>query len=381
MSRVVEHCDVLIVGGGIMGCAAALGLARRGKSVILLERDQAGTRASAVNFGGVRRHGRNLAEIPLSLRARQIWTDLQSLIGIDGEFTATGHLRIARTAADIDLLRQHLLAVAPLGLELEYLERGDLVRRFPWLGPAALAATYCADDGQANPRLVAPAFAAAARNAGTNLIEQAEVIEGRYESGNFNLRLRDGRLFAAPILVNAAGAWADRIAGWFDEPVVLKPEIPQILVTEPVHHKIGPVLGVVGGDLYLRQIDRGNIVFGGGEGRPNVDFTRSRPLPDVSRRAAAMAIRIVPEIARLNIIRSWTGVDGDTIDGSPVVGASETHPGLYHAFGFCGHGFQLGPAVGAVLTELVADGASETDISGLGIGRLRPAPLSDAGSG
>ena len=223
MSRAVQRSDVLIVGGGIMGCATALGLARRGKSVTLLERDQAGTRASAVNFGGVRRHGRNLAEIPLSLRARHIWSDLGSLIGIDGEFTATGHLRIARTAADIDVLRNHLAAAAPLGLKLEYLDRDDLLRRFPWLGPAALAATFCADDGQANPRQVAPAFAAAARDAGANLVEQAEVVDGRYESGSFTLRLKDGRLYAAAVLVNAAGAWADRIAGWFDEPVALKP--------------------------------------------------------------------------------------------------------------------------------------------------------------
>lgn len=387
MSRRAQACDVLIVGGGIMGCATALHLARRGKFVILLERDRAGMRASAVNFGGVRRHGRNLAEIPLSLRARQIWADLKSLIGIDGEFAPTGHLRIARNADDIGVLRTHLEAVAPLGLKLEFLDRADLERRFPWLGAAAIAATFCANDGQANPRLVAPAFAAAARDAGAGLTENAEVAEGWYASGDFNLRLRDGRHFTAPVLVNAAGAWADRVAGWFDDHVALKPEIPQILVTEPAPYRIHPVLGVIGGDLYLRQIDRGNIIFGGGEGRPNADFTRSRPLPEISRRAAAMAIRIVPEIARLNIIRSWTGVDGDTTDGSPVIGASESHPGLFHAFGFCGHGFQLGPAVGAVLAELIADGQSQTDISGLGIGRFRltrtdrAAPVSDAGSG
>ena len=381
MSRAIQGCDVLIVGGGIMGCATALYLARRGKHVILLERDRAGTRASAVNFGGVRRHGRNIAEIPLSLRAREIWGDLKALIGIDGEFAPHGHLRIARNAGDIEILQNHLGAVGPLGLKLEFLDRADLARRFPWLGLAALAATFCADDGQANPRLVAPAFVQAARNAGATMVENAEVIEGWYASGDFNLRLRDGRHFTAPVLVNAAGAWADKIAGWFDEHVALKPEIPQILVTEPVPYRIHPVLGVIGGDLYLRQIDRGNIIFGGGEGRPNADFTRSRPLPEVSRRATAMAIRIVPEIAKLNIIRSWTGVDGDTTDGSPVIGASESHPGLFHAFGFCGHGFQLGPAVGAVLAELIANGRSETDIAGLGIGRFRSQTLSDAGSG
>ena len=79
--------DILVIGGGIVGCATALHLVKRGKSVILLERDQAGMRASGVNFGGVRQHGRATAELPLSRRARGIWGNLRSLIGIDGDLS------------------------------------------------------------------------------------------------------------------------------------------------------------------------------------------------------------------------------------------------------------------------------------------------------
>ena len=120
------------------GCAAALNLAKRGKSVTLLERDQAGTRAaSAVNFGGVRRHGRNIAgnsarsapggsgRPPVPDRYRR---------GVHSD-RACSH-RPQRD--DIDTLRSHLAAVAPLGLQLEFLDRADLGRRFPWLGSAAM---------------------------------------------------------------------------------------------------------------------------------------------------------------------------------------------------------------------------------------------------
>jgi sarcosine oxidase subunit beta len=112
------------------------------------------------------------------------------------------------------------------------------------------------------------------------------------------------------------------------------------------------------------------VIFGGGEGRANAGHTRSRPLPEVAAKAAAQVCRIVPGVAGLNIIRSWTGVDGDTADGSPVIGPSTAVPGLFHAFGFCGHGFQLGPGVGAVLAELIVAGRSDTDIHGLGIARF-----------
>lgn len=385
--------DVLVIGGGIVGCATALHLAKRGKSVILLERDQPGIRASGVNFGGVRQHGRAVAEIPLSRRARQIWGNLAALIGIDGDFIPTGHLRLARKPEDIDVLEAHRAEAGELGLAIDFLDRAALKQAYPWIGDTVVAATFCAEDGHANPRLVAPAFAAAAQVAGAELHEFAEVAEAWYANSQFHLRINDGRHFAAPVLVNAAGAWAATIAGWFDEAITLRPEVPQVLVTEPTSYRIKPVLGVIGGDLYLRQTLRGNILFGGGEGRANEGFTRSRPLPDVTRQATAMAIRLVPMIAHLPVIRSWTGVDGYTTDGSPVVGPSETHPGLFHAFGFCGHGFQLGPAVGAVLSELIVDGRSDTPIEGLSIGRFRvkpetaveenasePAAISDAGS-
>jgi sarcosine oxidase subunit beta len=361
--------DVIVIGGGIVGCSTALHVARKGQSVILLERDQAGIRASGVNFGGVRQHGRALAEIPLSFRSRAIWAELESLIGTDGEFTVTGHMRLARKEADITILQQHLQAVSEYGLKLEFLDRADLDHRFPWLGPHIIAATHCPSDGQANPRLISPAFAAAARNAGATVIEGAEVIAAERDS-DFRVETRDGRRFEAPLLVNAAGAWADTVASWFGERVTLVPEVPQVMVTEPAPYRFQPVLGVVGGDLYFRQIPRGNVIFGGGQGRANAGHTRSKPLPDISAKAAAEAARIVPEIRHLNIIRSWTGVDGDTEDGSPIVGPSATTPGLFHAFGFCGHGFQLGPGVGAVLAELIVDGRSDTDIHGLGIARF-----------
>jgi sarcosine oxidase subunit beta len=363
--------DVLVIGGGIAGSATALHLAKRGKSVTLLERDEPGLRASGVNFGGVRQHGRAAAEIPLSRRARTIWGNLRHLIGIDGDFIQTGHLRLARQEADIDVLLEHQHKAASLGLTLDFIDREDLQRQYPWLGDGVLAATYCAEDGHANPRLVAPAFAAAAEAAGAVIHDYADVAEGWYANGQFHLRSRDSRHFAAPILVNAAGAWAATIAGWFDEPVTLTSEVPQVMVTEPTAYRIKPVIGVIGGDLYLRQTLRGNILFGGGEGRLKDGFNRSRPLPDISRRTAAQAAQLVPLLANLSVIRSWSGIDGDTTDGSPIVGASETHPGLYHAFGFCGHGFQLGPAVGAVLSELIVDGKSETLIDGLSIGRFR----------
>lgn len=393
-SRLSLKSDAIVIGGGIVGCATALQLARRGRKVTLLERDQAGMRASGVNFGGVRQNGRDLRELPIAMRAQRMWDDLPGLIGFDGEFRATGNLRLASDEERAAQLDRFFTDASAKGLGLVRLERAELKSRFPWLSAKPIRGVLCPSDGHANPRLVGPAFAFAAQEAGATLIERAEITEGWYANGAFQVRSSDNRTFTAPVLVNCAGAWAGKIGEWFDEAVTLVPEVPQVQVTEPLPYRIEPVLGFVGGDFYLRQTLRGNILFGSGQGRATPDILRSRPLPETMRRGAEIAIDFIPDLAHVPIIRSWTGVDGDTSDGVCVVGPSETHPGLFHAFGFNGHGFLLGPAVGAVLTELILDGKTATDIRGLGIGRFRRTPkvrgakapasaseVSDAGSG
>jgi glycine/D-amino acid oxidase-like deaminating enzyme len=374
MARTAMKCDVLVIGGGIAGCAVALQLARRGKQVTLLERDQAGVRASGVNFGGVRQNGRDPRELPVAMRARAMWGELPSLIGFDGEFRATGNLRLASDEERVAQLDAFFTAARDQGLGLVRLDRAELKARYPWLSDKPLRGVLCPSDGHANPRLVGPAFAFAAQEAGVTVIEHTEITEGWYANGAFQLRSADNRTFVAPALVNCAGAWAGKVAGWFDEPVTLVPEIPQVQVTEPLPYRIEPVLGFMGGDFYLRQTLRGNILFGSGQGRATADALRSRPLPETMQRGAQIAIDFIPDLAHVPIIRAWTGVDGDTADGVCVVGQSETHPGLFHAFGFNGHGFLLGPGVGAVITELILVGKASTDISGLGIGRFRKAP-------
>ena len=370
--RATLSCDALVIGAGIAGCATALQLARRGRKVTLLERDQAGVRASGAHFGGVRQNGRDLRELPIAMRARAMWDDLPGLIGFDGEFRATGNLRLASDAGRALQLDEFFTDATERGLDLERLEPADLAGRYPWLSSKPILGLLCPSDGHANPRLVGPAFAFAAQSAGATLVEHTEITEGWYANGAFHLRSSDNRSFTAPVLVNCAGAWAGKVADWFDEAVTLVPEVPQVQVTEPLPYRIEPVLGFVGGDFYLRQTLRGNILFGSGQGRATTDALRSRPLPETMRRGAEIAIDFIPALAHVPIIRSWTGVDGDTSDGVCVLGASETHPGLFHAFGFNGHGFLLGPGVGAVLTELIIDGKTKTEIGGLGIGRFRP---------
>lgn len=362
--------EVLIIGGGIVGCSTALHLRQRGVPVLLLERNQIGATASGVNFGGVRRNGRALAELPLAARAIDIWKRLPELVGNDCEYTMSGHLKVARCEEDMVTMAAHAVAQAEFGLEVEMLNRNALLDRYPWFGEGAYGAAWCASDGQANPRLLGPSFGRAARASGATLIEHDPVRRVAREGEGFVAETESGRTIRARIVVNASGAWGGRFSGMFGEPVELWPMQPQMMVTEPVAQFMDPALGVVGGDVYARQIPRGNIIFGGRSSTADLDLGFAKADPEEGLTTMARMRAIIPRTATVNVIRFWSGIEGCTPDHLPVLGPSETTPGLIHAFGFSGHGFCLGPGVGAVVAELAADGATSTSIDAFDVRRF-----------
>jgi sarcosine oxidase subunit beta len=365
----MTDADVLILGGGGAGCSAALHLARRGARAILLERGLVGSQASGVNHGGVRQQGRHPAELPLARRSRDIWGRMKELIGTDAEFDPCGHLKLARSEAEeAELLRWNAMA-AEHALAPRMIGRNAIRAEHPYFGESVIAGSLLPEDGSANPRLLAPALAHAARQAGATLLEHHEVTHIEHDGARFVLTANE-RTFAAPVLLNCGGFWGGTVAARFGEPVPVEPIHPNMLVSEPLPYFCRHNIGVVGGDVYLRQIPRGNVIFGGGRGEANEDATRTRPLSEPAFAAMRKAIQIIPRLEGAMIIRSWTGTDGQMPDVLPVLGPSRTTPGLIHAFGFSGHGFMLGPAVGAVLSELVLDGRTDIPLEAFDIGRF-----------
>jgi sarcosine oxidase subunit beta len=373
MTQVIA-ADVAIVGGGIVGTAAALALQRRGLQVALLERDLCGSRSSGVNYGGVRRQGRPLTQLPLSQRAHEIWGRLRELLGTDGEYVRSGHFKIARSHEDMAALERYRALSADFDLGIELLS-GDRLRALcPWLGGKAVGGSLCPQDGQANPRLVSPAFARAARRAGAQVFERSPLDEVMHGGSGFTLRSGHALEVRAPILLNCAGAWANSLASRFGEAVPMHSGHPAMAVTEPVAHFMDWSLGVEGGGVYCRQVARGNIVLGGGAGTA-LDADRARSGSEVIVSLTEQAIELLPALRHAHLIRTWSGTEGYLPDREPVIGPSRTTPGLFHAFGFAGSGFQVGPAVGEVLAELVRDGRSATPVGAFAIDRF--APLAD----
>lgn len=375
MSR-AEQADVIILGGGIMGCATALFLARAGRRVIVLEKDLTGRKASGVNFGAVRRQGRPLDQMPLANLSLALWRALPEVIGEDCEFVRHGHLRIALDQTAAEKMEVYATRARAAGLDLELLSRAQIAARFPWLSGVVLA-SFSPLDGHANPRLTGPAFARAAIRVGAVIHENTEIAHLSKPGADFEAEAIDGRLFRAPVLLIAAGAWSSAFARIFGEPGPMEIRGPQLSVTEPLPYFLGPNISASSTDpdksVYFRQVTRGNIVIGGPRHGPaSIGTGFANVLPENLIRQLSCAREVLPILARARTIRSWSGVEGYTPDGQPVMGAAPDVPGLYFAFGFCGSGFQLGPGVGRVMAELIHTGHAPIDMAPYSPGRFPP---------
>lgn len=370
------EAEVLVLGGGLMGSATAFFLRHtHGRSVTLLERELVGRQASGTNFGNVRRQGRALSQLPLANRAREVWGRVRGLLGEDLEFVPYGHLRVCYTEAQAAVIEQHAREVRPLGLALELFTAAQLRARWGIFAPEVVAGSLSPLDGHANPRIAGPAFARAARRAGAQVLEHAEVVQVERDGSGFIAHTADGTRHRGEQLLVCCGAWSARFAEAFGEPVPLEARGPQMGVTEPLPYAVGPSIGLSSPieteGLYFRQVRRGNIVFGGGlKGPAHADTVRAYVKPDNVLRQLRELRRFVPAFAQVQLVRTWSGIEGYTADWAPVMGPSATTPGLHYAFGFNGEGFAISPGVGEVMAELIATGLTSTPIEAFSIARF-----------
>jgi sarcosine oxidase subunit beta len=370
-----RSADVIVIGGGIHGCATALHCALRGLSVILLEKDHAGRHASGVNAGGVRQLARHVAEIPLSNASMALWHRIEELVDDDCGFTSDGQVLVAENEADLAGCRARVEDLTLRGFHHEELiDAKELRRLVPAVAESCPGGVVSRRDGAAIPLRATQAFKRKAASLGATIREGVRVETVTRDGKGWRVATAAGN-FLAPRIVNAAGAWADRIAADVGEPVPLEVIAPMLMITGPMPAFIKPVVILRGRKLSFKQFANGTVLIGGGYlGRAIRD--ENRTILDWSRLAsnARTVWELFPIMRAAPIVRAWAGIEARMPDDLPVFGPSAIHEGVYHQFGFSAHGFQLGPGAGAVMAEIIATGRSNVPIDGLGIARFTQAP-------
>ena len=359
----VNNTDIAVVGGGIMGCSTAYHLAKRGASVTLFERNPGvGLEASGTNAGSICIQNKPFNLIHMAIAAADEWQGLSAELGRDIGYHRVGGLRIAENEDQLKKLRGITDQQREHGLPVEWLSASEVRDMAPYLTGEFLGANYCSLDGHADSLLATDQIARAAVDRGATIRTGTEIsgIEP-VTSGGFRLQWANGSASADRVII-AGGMWSRKLAGTLGIDLPLKLRINQIMIAQRSPKVINHMITHADGNLTLKQLDAGTIVIGGGlQGHGALDGPRPSPSLKGLLANAHAAFRIMPELGDLQIIRSWAGFDGRTIDQLPILGELPGHPGL-HVITSCFGGFVVGPLVGRLLSEKLIDGRTSMPI-------------------
>ncbi|HEX4912875.1 MAG TPA: FAD-binding oxidoreductase [Vicinamibacterales bacterium] len=376
--------DVVIVGGGCMGCSAAWHLAKRGiTNVVLLEREpQLATGSTGKNAGGVRHQFSHPANIELSKESIAMIANFEEIVGTPIDFHQDGYLFLLSRSASVDAFRKNVALQQRHGIDVRWVSNDEARELSPGLDLTGVkGATYCPQDGVADPNGVTMGFARGAQAMGVEIVRECEVTGARLQ-GNRVTQVRTSKGdIATPILINAAGPWAKSIGRLLGVDVPVEPERRHIFIAsapgggswdEPRHAGQVPkskILVIDFESTFYFHREGGGLLFGMGDPdeRAGFDITvRWDFLPKVIE----VAIQRLPALADAAVSHAWAGLYEMTPDHNPIIGPSLDVDGFYTIAGFSGHGFQHAPAAGRILADMIAGRDPKFDLTPFALDRF-----------
>ncbi|WP_447751814.1 NAD(P)/FAD-dependent oxidoreductase [Pseudomonas nicosulfuronedens] len=413
VERLPEQVDVVIAGSGIMGCATAWQLAGLGLSVLVLDKAGLASQQSSRAWGFVRQQARDPAEVPLMMAAIPLWERLEAELQLPLEWRQGGCLYLAETPDQQRKYEDWLKVAANFGLGSRLLSRAEVAQRMPALSDPALGALYTANDGQAEPRCVAPGYVLRAIERGAVFVEGCGVTGIDRAAGAIcGVQTERGYVKTRQLLV-CAGASSWRLVQ------SLGLELPQQAVRCTVSRTSpGPDVGAqsfIGHGIGFRQRADGSLNLADETQADidlNLDYLRGARhyLPHLPEHRAGFSFKLngalfhdlrqrlpgsersmngpvlgerdpqvkanssrvfqaqnnlaraFPALRDVKVVESWAGLIDVLPDGIPVLDAPPEVPGLLIATGFCGHGFAMGPIVGQLMSQWIAKGEPGMDL-------------------
>jgi glycine/D-amino acid oxidase-like deaminating enzyme len=356
--------DILVVGGGLAGCAVAYFLSRDGMDVTLIEHQDINSLASGSNAGSLHAQiplepfllegegwARQFAPVvPLLVESIQLWKGLSEELGVDLEVSTGGGLLVAETEEDMQNIRRKFAIERACGLDIHLVGQDELASLAPYLTREAIGAAFCPIEGHANPLLAAPAFARKAQAAGARILCRTGLLKLDTTPQGFIASTEGGPIHARRV-VNCAGAEAGAIAEQLGLTFAIEGHPIQVNVTEPVAPLIDQLVYAAGDRLTLKQSHHGSFLIGGGwPARRDVNTGMLQVDPASVIGNLKVAVRLVPDLAGVQLLRTWPAIVNGTPDWLPILGEVPRVRG-FHMCVVPWLGFSGGPAA----ARLVAD--------------------------
>ncbi|MGZ5300323.1 MAG: NAD(P)/FAD-dependent oxidoreductase [Actinomycetota bacterium] len=379
MTAFTSTADVVVIGGGVVGASTAYHLAAAGvEHVVLLERaDAVATGSTGACAGGFRHQFSSRINIELSLASVPMILGFSREHGLPLDVVQDGYLFLVRDERDWDEFRAGAAFQRSLGVDTQLLTPEEAEAIAPGIAIGdVVGATFCSDDGIADPAGLTQGYATLARRAGADLRLGTEAIVIEEDDGVVTAVRTADDVISAPVVVDAAGPWAGVLAATAGVRLPLEP-IPRMVVTT------GPFPGaparrtlvIDAATSYYFHKEGAGVLTGMGGRDEHPSFSTDVDIRFIEEELLPTAVRVFPPIEQAGVASMWAGLYEMTPDRHPIIGESPV-TGLFLANGFSGHGFQHAPVVGKLMAELIVEGRARTvDISSLGLDRFERGDL------
>ncbi|HYZ00548.1 MAG TPA: FAD-binding oxidoreductase [Candidatus Binatia bacterium] len=365
MAETPRSADVVLAGGGVIGCSLAHHLAARGLRVVLCERETLGSQSTARCAGGVRQQFSSELNVRMQRFSVERLKHFEEEIGHPMEFRQTGYLFLLSTDEEVRTFRAQLDMWHRVGLrEARWVTPEEAQELSPAITTdGLLGGTYCPTDGIASSNDVTAGYASAARKEGAQLLEGVAVTGIEVESGRVRAVDTSAGTIATSLVVDCAGAWSGEIGTMAGIELPVEPYPRHVFVTEPTSlvSRSAPLTIDFATSFYFHPEGDG-VLFGMGERDERPSFRTDVDWSFLEKMEPVVSHRF-PALLELGIQTAWVGLYETTPDHQPFLGPVDEVDGFWCACGFSGHGFQMAPAVGALLGELLVDGRTWLDLS------------------
>jgi len=385
--------DVVVVGGGIIGCSVAYYLAKKGVKVIVIEKKKGlSFGASGANQGGCALQLFHPPVLELARPSLEIYRNLSQEIGYDVDYENTGSLVCSVDEEQYPDMQKHVEKKRRQGINVQLIE-GDRLRELePTLGGDVVAGVEEREGGIMNPFKVNYGFAYAARKLGTEFFLSREVKKIERDKNRITSVVTDREKIGTNFVVNAAGAWASQIGKMVGISIPVRPRRGQIIVTErlPLNKRWRYILdadylttafdlaaveksedprirlGVAGS--YVQE-NTGNWTIG--SSRDFADYT-TRVTMQTIRYLAKRATRFMPKLKSVNSIRLFAGLRPFCyVDGLPILSRLNSPRNFVIATGHAGEGVTLAPITGKLISELITEKTTSISIGAFAFSRFK----------
>lgn len=363
----MKKFDVLIIGAGSIGVPLAYYCAERSLKVGVVEREASwGRGQNRAAIGGIRATHSDPAKIKICQESLKIAASFREEHGVDIEWRQGGYLFVAYDEEREKSFRNLLVVQKAAGLDIDWIGADRVAELSPGISREGLrGGTFSPGDGFASPLTANTAFHRLAIEAGAEFLFGETVTGMELEGGKIRRVRTDKEVYEAALFVDAAGAHAAEIASLAGAEIPVHPDSHEGGVTEPVARFMQPMLVDIrsdeeSGNYYFYQAATGQVVFCITP-KPQAWGTETANSSGFLPLCVRRMLELYPRLRSLKVRRTWRGLYPMTPDGLPLVGYTREADNLLLAAGMCGQGFMIGPGLGRILAQVIAEGAKEYD--------------------